>query len=142
VGDNDAVEPTSRVIGALDFDNRRTAAYGTCRLAEGADVTGRRALVVEDVVTSGGQIVLSTADLRAPGAEVREALCVIDREQGGAAASEQQAQRLAQTVDACVLGHRAISPVLRADLGCAMDISEAVIVRALSGNSATTGPAR
>jgi hypothetical protein len=55
---------------------------------------------------------------------------------------EQQAQRLAQTVDACALARRAISPVLRADLAFAMDISEAVIVRALSGNSATTGPAR
>lgn len=43
-------------------------------------------LVVEDVVTSGGQIVLSTADLRALGADVREALCVIDRQQGGAEA--------------------------------------------------------
>ena len=41
-------------------------------------------LVVEDVVTSGGQIVLSTADLRGLGAQVQEALCVIDREQGGA----------------------------------------------------------
>ncbi|MFF4620213.1 hypothetical protein [Nonomuraea jabiensis] len=42
--------------------------------------------VVEDVVTSGGQIVLSTAELRSLGAQVSEALCVIDREQGGAAA--------------------------------------------------------
>ncbi|WP_425329453.1 transposase family protein [Streptomyces inhibens] len=58
--------------------------YGTCRLAEGAEVAGRRVLVVEDVVTSGGQVVLSTADLRGSGAQVDEALCVIDREQGGA----------------------------------------------------------
>jgi hypothetical protein len=55
---------------------------------------------------------------------------------------EQQAQRLAQTVDACALGRRAISPVLRADLAFAMDASGAVIMRAMSGNSATTGPAR
>ncbi|GAA3919603.1 hypothetical protein GCM10023084_82140 [Streptomyces lacrimifluminis] len=41
-------------------------------------------LVVEDVVTSGGQIVLSAVDLRGLGAQVQEALCVIDREQGGA----------------------------------------------------------
>jgi orotate phosphoribosyltransferase len=68
------------------FVRKQAKAYGTCRLAEGADVAGRRALVVEDVVTSGGQIVLSTADLRALGAEVREALCVVDRDQGGAAA--------------------------------------------------------
>ncbi|RAG80516.1 orotate phosphoribosyltransferase [Streptacidiphilus pinicola] len=68
------------------FVRKEAKAYGTCRLAEGSDVTGRRVLVVEDVVTSGGQIVLSTADLRALGAVVTEALCVIDREQGGAEA--------------------------------------------------------
>ncbi|MBS2549908.1 orotate phosphoribosyltransferase [Catenulispora sp. NL8] len=65
------------------FVRKAAKTYGTCRLAEGAEVAGRRVLVVEDVVTSGGQIVLSSADLRALGADVREALCVIDREQGG-----------------------------------------------------------
>ncbi|GAA5032170.1 orotate phosphoribosyltransferase [Streptomyces siamensis] len=65
------------------FVRKQAKPYGTCRLAEGAEVAGRKVLVVEDVVTSGGQIVLSTADLRALGAEVGAALCVIDREQGG-----------------------------------------------------------
>jgi orotate phosphoribosyltransferase len=67
------------------FVRKKAKAYGTARLAEGADIVGRRVLVVEDVVTSGGQIVLSTADLRALGADIREALCVIDREEGGRA---------------------------------------------------------
>ncbi|MFE6957049.1 orotate phosphoribosyltransferase [Streptomyces sp. NPDC057696] len=66
------------------FVRKQAKPYGTCRLAEGADIEGRRVLVVEDVVTSGGQIMLSTADLRGLDAEVHEALCVIDREQGGA----------------------------------------------------------
>ncbi|MFC7242129.1 orotate phosphoribosyltransferase [Catellatospora aurea] len=66
---------------------RKTAKeYGTARLAEGADVTGRRVLVVEDVVTSGGQLAISTRQLRELGAIVEDALCVIDREEGGAAA--------------------------------------------------------
>jgi orotate phosphoribosyltransferase len=65
------------------FVRKQAKTYGTARLAEGAAVAGRRVLVVEDVVTSGGQIVLSTADLRTLGADIREALCVIDREQGG-----------------------------------------------------------
>ena len=43
-----------------------------------------RVLVVQDVVTSDGRIVLSTAGPRALVADVREALCVIDRGQGGA----------------------------------------------------------
>jgi adenine/guanine phosphoribosyltransferase-like PRPP-binding protein len=59
---------------------------GTARLAEGADVAGRRVLGVEDVVTSGGQVVLSTGQLRELGATVTDALCVIDRGEGGTAA--------------------------------------------------------
>ena len=66
------------------FVRKQAKPYGTCRLAEGAEVAGRQVLVIEDVVTSGGQIVLSTADLRGLGASVQAALCVIDREQGGA----------------------------------------------------------
>ena len=66
---------------------RKTAkAYGTRRLAEGADVAGRRVLVVEDVVTSGGQIVISAGQLRELGADITDAVCVIDRQEGGAEA--------------------------------------------------------
>lgn len=78
------VTALSRVTGLPSaFVRKQAKTYGTCRLAEGAEVAGRRVLVVEDVVTSGGQIVLSTADLRGLGAVVTEALCVIDRGQGG-----------------------------------------------------------
>ncbi|SEO62707.1 orotate phosphoribosyltransferase [Actinacidiphila rubida] len=66
------------------FVRKHAKAYGTCRLAEGAQVAGRRVAVVEDVVTSGGQILASTAELRALGARITTAVCVIDREQGGA----------------------------------------------------------
>jgi orotate phosphoribosyltransferase len=65
------------------FVRKKAKDYGTCRLAEGGDVAGRRLVIVEDVVTSGGQVVLSAADLRAEGAEVSTVLCVIDREAGG-----------------------------------------------------------
>ena len=47
-------------------------------------MTGRRLLIVEDVVTTGGQIVLSAQDLRSEGAVVEHAVCVIDRDGGGA----------------------------------------------------------
>jgi orotate phosphoribosyltransferase len=64
---------------------RKTAKpYGTQQLAEGADLAGRRVLVVEDVVTSGGQVLLSAAGMRARGAIIRHALCIVDREEGGA----------------------------------------------------------
>jgi orotate phosphoribosyltransferase len=68
------------------FVRKEAKKYGTARLAEGAEVAGRRVLVVEDVVTSGGQVVISTNELRKLGAHVDHALCVIDRQEGGAQA--------------------------------------------------------
>jgi len=65
------------------FVRKQAKEYGTRRLAEGGDVAGRRLLVVEDVVTSGGQIRLSSEALRGLGATVERAVCVIDRESGG-----------------------------------------------------------
>jgi orotate phosphoribosyltransferase len=76
------------------FVRKQAKPYGTCRLAEGADVGGRQVLVVEDAVTSGGQIILSTADLRALGARIDAALCVIDRAQGGPEALTTEGVRL------------------------------------------------
>jgi len=68
------------------FVRKEAKTYGTCRLAEGGKIDGKRVTVVEDVVTSGGQVVLSCGDLRDRGALVETALCVIDRESGGPAA--------------------------------------------------------
>ncbi len=65
------------------FVRKEAKTYGTAKLAEGGDVKGRSLLVVEDVVTSGGQLALSTQDLRDRGAIVEHAVCVIDREAGG-----------------------------------------------------------
>ena len=61
------------------FVRKEAKTYGTCRLAEGGEVDGRRLTIVEDVVTSGGQVILSTQDLRERGAIVEHAVIVIDR---------------------------------------------------------------
>ena len=65
------------------FVRKQAKEYGTCRLAEGGDIAGRRLLVVEDVITTGGQVVTSCEQLRLLGAIVDHAVCVIDRESGG-----------------------------------------------------------
>jgi orotate phosphoribosyltransferase len=65
------------------FVRKQAKPHGTRRLAEGAEVHGRRVAIIEDVVTSGGQIVISTRQLRDLGAQVASAVCAIDREQGG-----------------------------------------------------------
>ena len=65
------------------FVRKKAKEYGTRRLAEGGDVAGRRIVVVEDVVTSGGQILESAFALRAAGADIVRVVCAIDREAGG-----------------------------------------------------------
>jgi orotate phosphoribosyltransferase len=64
------------------FVRKQAKAYGTARLAEGAEVDRRRVLVVEDVITTGGQVARSTRDLRDRDAVVDSVLCVIDRSGG------------------------------------------------------------
>ncbi len=66
------------------FVRKEPKKYGTEQICEGGGVANRNLLIVEDVVTTGGQVVLSAQDLRAEGAVVHAALCVIDREGGGA----------------------------------------------------------
>jgi len=65
------------------FVRKQAKSYGTRKLAEGQVFTGKRLLIVEDVVSSGGQIILSSNDLRQQGAHVTDAICIIDRESGG-----------------------------------------------------------
>lgn len=61
------------------FVRKKPKDYGTCKFAEGYDIRGKRLCVIEDVVTTGGQVVLSTKDLRSDGARVEDVLCVIHR---------------------------------------------------------------
>jgi len=64
------------------FVRKQAKEYGTGRLAEGGEVTGRRLAIIEDVVTSGGQVISSCEQLRAQGADIAAAVCVIDRGSG------------------------------------------------------------
>ena len=68
---------------ALVFVRKEAKAYGTCKLAEGETVAGKKLLIIEDVVTSGGAVVKAVNQLRNLGAEIDRALCVIDRESTG-----------------------------------------------------------
>jgi orotate phosphoribosyltransferase len=61
------------------FVRKAAKDYGTCKLAEGADVTGRRVCVVEDVVTTGGAIIDGVRELRKLGAVIDSVICVIQR---------------------------------------------------------------
>ncbi len=65
------------------FVRKEAKKYGTAKLVEGFDVSEKELLIVEDIITSGGQVILSAKDLRTMGAKITRAVCVIDREQGG-----------------------------------------------------------
>jgi orotate phosphoribosyltransferase len=67
------------------FVRKAAKEYGTCKIAEGGQVKGRKLLIVEDVVTSGGAILDAAKALREEGAELAQVVCVIDRESGGPA---------------------------------------------------------
>lgn len=66
------------------FIRKEPKAYGTCRYAEGASLQGKRFILVEDVVSSGGAIIDALAKLKTDGMVPDLALCVIDRQTGGA----------------------------------------------------------
>lgn len=68
---------------AARFVRKTAKEYGTKRIAEGGEIEGRRLLIVEDVVTSGGAILDAAVELRRQGALLGPVVCVIDRESGG-----------------------------------------------------------
>ena len=57
--------------------------YGTGNRLEGTFAAGDLVLLVEDVVTSGGALAEAVGALRDAGLVVRNAVCVVDREEGG-----------------------------------------------------------
>jgi orotate phosphoribosyltransferase len=61
------------------FVRKKAKDYGTCKLAEGKEFKGKQVCVIEDVVTTGGQIILSSNELRKMGGRVESVLCVIQR---------------------------------------------------------------
>ncbi len=65
------------------FVRKKPKEYGTCRYAEGVSLIGKRFVLIEDVVTSGGAILDALTLLKTDGLRPSSVLCVIDRELGG-----------------------------------------------------------
>jgi orotate phosphoribosyltransferase len=68
--------------------------YGTSKRLEGAFAEGDCVCLVEDVVTTGGAALEAVEALRSAGLRVSNAVCVVDREEGGVDAFARQAVRL------------------------------------------------
>ncbi len=84
------------IVGAIIAESYRTGRllrgflvrkkekdHGTGKLIEGGLRPGDVAAVVEDVVTTGGSVVTAIDAVKSIGAEVRKALVIVDREEGG-----------------------------------------------------------
>jgi uridine monophosphate synthetase len=91
------------------YARKEAKAYGTKRLIEGEYHPGERALLVDDVVTSGGAKLEAVEPFRAAGLVVEDVLVIVDRSDGGAAALAAAGLRLHS-----VLHVRALLAQLRA----------------------------
>ncbi|MGZ6770731.1 MAG: orotate phosphoribosyltransferase [Mycobacteriaceae bacterium] len=81
--------PIATMVSALTglpaiFVRKEAKTYGTRQLAEGGNFAGRRATLVEDIITTGGAVRNAAIALRDLGATVRTVVCAIDRSEPGA----------------------------------------------------------
>lgn len=61
------------------FVRKKAKEYGTKKITEGCSIKNKKVCIVEDVMTTGGQVITSAADLRKEGATVEHMICVIHR---------------------------------------------------------------
>jgi orotate phosphoribosyltransferase len=64
------------------FVRKAAKDYGTCLAVEGGDVAGRRVLLVEDVITTGGAVADAAALVEAAGGRVIGVVCAVWRGDG------------------------------------------------------------
>ncbi|MBC7234573.1 MAG: orotidine-5'-phosphate decarboxylase [Chloroflexi bacterium] len=78
----------------LIYPRREVKAYGTRRAVEGEFRPGERALLLDDLISSGGSKLEAIAALEAEGLVVKDVVVLIDREQGGRQDLEAHGYRL------------------------------------------------
>jgi len=84
--------------------------YGTANRIEGVYEHGDCVCLVEDVVTSGGAAIEAVEALREAGMRVSNAVCVVDREEGGVDALARTAVRLRSLFTGSQLRETAAKP--------------------------------
>jgi orotate phosphoribosyltransferase len=91
-----ALAASASLASGLPFVIVRDTAkeYGTANRIEGPFEPGELVCLLEDVVTSGGALAEAVEALREADLVVRNAICVVDREEGGADALARLGVRL------------------------------------------------
>ncbi len=67
----------------LVYPRKTAKSYGTGKSIEGVWEVGQTAVVLDDLVTSGDSILQAITPLKAAGLQVRDAVVLVDRQQGG-----------------------------------------------------------
>ena len=78
----------------LIYPRKEAKDYGTSRQIEGEYQAGDRAVVLDDLITTGGSKLAAIEPLEQAGLEVRDVVVLIDREQGGGAELAEAGYRL------------------------------------------------
>jgi uridine monophosphate synthetase len=105
------------------YVRKEAKAYGTKKLIEGEYAPGERALMVDDVITSGGAKLEAVTPFRDAGLVVEDVLVIVDRSDGAAAALAAAGLHLHSVLDVrSLLAHlRAEGIVPAADIDRALD---------------------
>lgn len=67
----------------LIYNRKEGKQHGLARVMEGIWKQGERIVIIEDVITTGGSIINSVELFRKVGLEVKDAVVLLDRQQGG-----------------------------------------------------------
>ena len=80
-----ALAAAGSLASRVPFFNVRNAKkdYGTGKAIEGVLKAGDKVVLVEDIVTTGGQVVEAIKNITAAGAEVVKVIVALDRLEGG-----------------------------------------------------------
>jgi len=107
-----ALAAATSLESGLPFLIVRKAAkeYGTAQQLEGVYEEGECVCLIEDVVTSGGAAIEAVEALRNAGLRVSNAICVVDREEGGVDELARAAVRLWPLLRASELRAEAATP--------------------------------
>ncbi len=76
------------------FPRKEVKGYGTKAAVEGKFSAGETALVIDDLITTGGSKFEAIAPLEKEGLKVRDVLVLVDREQGGKGELAKEGYRL------------------------------------------------
>jgi len=105
------------------YTRKEAKDYGTKRLIEGEFTPGERALIVDDVITSGGAKLEAVGPFRDAGLVVEDVLVIVDRSVGAAAALAEVGLRLHSVLamHALLDDLRALGAVPAADIDRALE---------------------